>query len=118
MKKILVIGSLNIDYSIKMERIPDLGETVRANKYIVSEGGKGANQSYTVGKLGGNVSMIGAVGQDENGRRLKENLKSVDVDVTGVEEIENAQTGTAFITVDGSGNNSIMIIEGANRKSR
>ena len=117
MKKILVIGSLNIDYSIQLDRIPKSGETVRANKYVTSEGGKGANQAYTIGKLGGNVSMIGCVGNDNNGIRLKENLKSVGVDVTMVETTET-QTGTAFITVDKDGNNCIMIIEGANRKSR
>ena len=115
MKKILVIGSLNMDYSIQLNRTPNLGETVRANKYIKSEGGKGANQSYTIGKLGGDVSMIGAVGKDDNGIRLKENLQSVNVDISGIEEIKEEQTGTAFITVDKSGNNSIMIIEGANR---
>ena len=117
MKKILVIGSLNIDYSIQTDRTPALGETIRANKYIKSEGGKGANQSYTIGKLGGDVSMIGAVGNDDNGQILKNNLASVDVDISGIETIKDEQTGTAFITVEKSGNNSIMIIEGANRKS-
>ena len=111
MKKVLVIGSLNMDYSIRVDRMPNLGETIRANKYISSEGGKGANQAYTIGKLGGNVSMIGVVGNDNNGINLKESLASVNVDISGIEAIENEQTGTAFITVDKFGNNSIMIIE-------
>ena len=116
MEKILVIGSLNMDYSIRLNRIPNLGETIRANSYIKSEGGKGANQSYTIGKLGGDITMIGAVGNDNNGEMLKKNLQSVGVDISGIETIENEQTGTAFITVDKLGNNSIMIIEGANGK--
>jgi len=118
MKKILVIGSLNMDYSIRLDRTPKLGETIKANGYIKSEGGKGANQAYTIGKLGGNISMIGAVGNDNNGNMLKENLKSVGVNISGIETVQNEQTGTAFIMVDKIGNNSIMIIEGANRKSR
>ena len=117
MKKILVIGSLNMDYSIQLNRIPQIGETIKANKYIKSEGGKGANQAYTIGKLGGNISMIGAVANDNNGKTLKDNLSSVNVDISGIETINDGQTGTAFITVDSVGNNSIMIIEGANRKS-
>lgn len=62
--------------------------------------------------------MIGAVGEDENGKRLKKNLEDVNVDVSSIEEIKNIQTGTAFITVDKSGENNIIIVEGANRKSR
>ncbi len=117
MNNILVIGSLNMDYSIQLDRIPEIGETVKANKYVKSEGGKGANQAYTIGKLGGNVSMIGAVGNDSNGVKLRENLVSVNVDISGIEVIECEQTGSAFVTVDNDGKNSIMIIEGANRKS-
>lgn len=118
MKKILVIGSLNMDYSIELERRPEIGETVKAEKYIKSEGGKGANQAYTIGTLGGNVAMIGAVGKDENGKKLKKNLEDVNVDVSAIEEIENTQSGTAFVMVDRNGENNIIIIEGANRKSR
>ncbi len=118
MKKILVIGSLNMDYSIQLDKTPRIGETIKANNYIKSEGGKGANQAYTIGKLGGTASMIGAVGNDENGNQLKKNLKSVGVNISGIQTIENEQTGTAFIMVDKLGNNSIMIIEGANRQSR
>lgn len=117
MKKILVIGSLNMDYSIQLERRPKTGETIKAKKYINSEGGKGANQAYTIGKLGGNVDMIGAVGDDENGNKLKKNLESVNVGISAIETIKETQTGTAFITVDKTGDNSIIIIAGANRKS-
>lgn len=117
MKKILVIGSLNMDYSIELERRPEIGETVKAEKYIKSEGGKGANQAYTIGTLGGNIAMIGAVGKDENGIKLKKKLEDVGVDVSTIEEFENIQSGTAFIMVDKRGENNIIIIEGANRES-
>ena len=107
-----------MDYSISLERRPKLGETIKADEYMQSEGGKGANQAYTIGKLGGNVSMIGAIGQDSDGIKLKENLKKENVDISSIEEIKDSQTGTAFIMVDKNGENNIIIIEGANRETR
>ena len=118
MKKIVVIGSLNIDYSISINRQPQVGETIKANSYTLNAGGKGANQAYTIGKLGGNVSFIGAVGDDDNGKFLKKSLENVNVDISHIETKTNTNTGTAFINIDNSGNNSIIIIAGANRISR
>ena len=77
-------------------------------------GGKGANQAYAAGKLGGNVRMIGAVGNDSFGKSLKSNLESVGVDVSGIAVLEGETTGQAYITVDDSGENSIIIIAGTN----
>lgn len=114
MGKILVIGSLNMDFSIRTERMPKPGETIIGKEFLTSPGGKGANQAYAIGKLGGNVAMIGAVGNDEQGNKLKENLKSVEVDVTPIETINNQKTGCAFVTVDENGENSIVVIPGTN----
>ena len=114
MKKILVIGSLNMDSVIETEHLPKAGETISGKSITENPGGKGANQAYAIGKLGGNVSMIGAVGADNFGTVLKQNLSSVNVDVSGLAELDQVPTGQAFITVDSSAENSIIIISGAN----
>ncbi|MBQ8622078.1 MAG: ribokinase [Oscillospiraceae bacterium] len=114
MKKILVIGSLNMDTVIETPYMPKSGETLTGKGVTLIPGGKGANQAYAAGKLGGCVSMIGAVADDSFGKMLKDNLNSVGVDTTGVATLPGATTGQAFITVDGSGANSIILIPGTN----
>ncbi len=114
MKRILVIGSLNMDTVIETPYMPKPGETLAGRGVSLVPGGKGANQAYAVGKLGGNVSMIGAVGDDSFGAMLKQNLESVGVDTSGVEVMPGQTTGQAFITVDDSGANSIILIAGTN----
>lgn len=114
MKNVLVIGSLNTDFSINTDKIPSPGETVNANNLIINNGGKGANQAYTIGKLGGNVSMLGMVGNDIYGKDLIKALKSVKVNTKGISLNKSESTGKAFIYVDNNGENSISIIHGAN----
>lgn len=114
MKKILVIGSLNMDTVIETPRIPVPGETIMGSSVKNVPGGKGANQVYTIGKLGGDVSMIGAVGSDTFGDMLIDNLKKVNVNTEGIERIQGGTTGQAFIPVDDSGENSIIVIGGTN----
>lgn len=115
-KKVLVIGSLNMDYSISVDKLPSPGETVLGSDFLLVPGGKGANQAYGLGKLGANVSMIGAVGDDDNGRLLIENLKSVNVNTDGIEVISGEKTGCAFVNVDSNSENNIIVIGGANLK--
>lgn len=114
MKKILVIGSLNMDTVIGTPRIPAPGETIMGRSVQFVPGGKGANQAYAAGKLGGSVSMIGAVGCDSFGEQLIDNLKQVNVDVSGIERVAGGTTGQAFIPVDDAGENSIIVIGGTN----
>lgn len=114
MKKILVIGSMNMDFVAGVSHIPTLGETVLADNFELVPGGKGANQSYAIGKMHGNVAMLGMVGQDTYGERLCENLKSVGVDVTRVRKLGGVSTGIAVIGVIPEGDNSILVIPGAN----
>ena len=114
MKKVLVVGSLNVDYSIKTDKMPLVGETVLGKEYSLNPGGKGANCAYALGKLGADVTMLGMVGNDENGKLLKDNLKSVNVK-DHVKEIDT-RTGVAFVTVDNTGDNSIIVISGSNTK--
>lgn len=114
MKKLLVIGSLNMDTVIETPYMPKSGETLTGTGVSLVPGGKGANQAYAAGKLGGNVSMIGAVADDSFGQMLKENLESVGVNTSGVAVMKGETTGQAFITVDASGANSIILIGGTN----
>lgn len=114
MKKITVVGSMNMDIVVETPRLPAAGETISGRSVDEIPGGKGANQAYAIGKLGGDVSMIGAVGKDAYGLALKNNLDSVGVNTNGVQMITDVPTGQAHITVDDNGENSIVLIAGAN----
>lgn len=115
MGKICVVGSLNMDLTIYTEKMPLLGETMHGHDFITNCGGKGANQAVAVGKLGGDVSMIGLVGNDDFGRALLENLKNNHVDTSAVEQLDGTSTGIAMITVV-NGNNFIILNGGANQQ--
>ena len=114
MKKIVVVGSLNMDCVVETPSMPKPGETITGKSVSQVPGGKGANQAYAIGKLGGDVQMIGAVGNDSCGMALKKNLESVGVKTDGLAILDGETTGQAFITVDGQGENSIIIIAGTN----
>jgi len=105
-----------MDFVIEVDKMPLPGETILGKNFTLVPGGKGANQAYAIGKLGANVEMIGAVGEDEYGKILLENLNSVNVNTTGIIKINNANTGCAFIHVDRTGENSITAISGANKE--
>ncbi len=115
MKKITVIGSLNMDLVICTPRMPVMGETIIGSGFMTVPGGKGANQAVAAARLGGNVSMIGCVGGDIFGSRLIENLKDNNVDTANVAVIEECATGIAVILVK-DGDNCIVIDQGANYK--
>ncbi|MDI2033513.1 ribokinase [Paenarthrobacter nitroguajacolicus] len=110
---IVVVGSLNADLTIYTDRLPQPGETVHGNGFAVNPGGKSANQAVAASKLGGQVSLIGAVGNDPNGNMLLDSTASAGVDVSRVRHSDTA-TGVAVISVDAGGENSIIISAGAN----
>ncbi len=114
MNKVLVVGSLNMDFAVYMDRRPKAGETVMAQGMKLVPGGKGANQAYALGKLGANTSMIGAVGTDTFGEQMLANLENVGVATDGIKKIAGTETGKAFIEIEKSGQNSISVIAGAN----
>lgn len=105
-----------MDFVVEVNKMPLPGETILGKNFTLVPGGKGANQAYALGKLGANVSMLGAVGKDEYGDKLLENLNSVNVNTNNIIKIDNVNTGCAFINVDESGENSIVVIGGANKK--
>lgn len=114
-KKILVIGSLNMDMVIDMAHMPEEGETVLGSTITYNPGGKGANQACAAAKLDGNVKMLGCVGNDEFGELLKKSLSFCGVDVSDI-KTGTKSTGMACIYVDGKGNNSIVVVQGANQE--
>jgi ribokinase len=118
MKKIVVLGSLNMDLVTNVHKTPKVGETVLGNGFSEIPGGKGANQAVAIGRLGGQVSMLGRVGEDDFGKKLKAALKESGVDGEGVLYVKNAPTGTALIMVNDDGDNSIVVIPGANFSMR
>lgn len=114
MGEIVVLGSLNADLVVSAARAPEGGETVVGTGFSVFNGGKGANQAFAAVKLGGEVMMLGRVGEDGYGRALKEGLAAVGASVEGVRSIESVTTGVAAITVEEGGENRIVVVPGAN----
>ena len=113
-KKILVIGSINKDLVISTSRFPKEGETILGNNFYTTNGGKGANQACAIGKLGGNVSMLGAIGNDNFGKDLSNALSSNNVNINSLLIKDNVSTGIAVITVTEDGANHIIVAQGAN----
>lgn len=114
MSEIVVIGSLNADFVVKVESAPGGGETVTGESLNIYCGGKGANQAYAAAKLGGSAAMIGRVGDDAHGAAQIQNLESVGVSIEGIQAIGGSVTGSAFIVVDAEAENRIIVVPGAN----
>jgi ribokinase len=112
--EILVIGSMNMDLVVSTDRRPNVGETILGNTFSTYPGGKGANQAVAAARLGAQVRMIGCVGQDDFGDTLLQNFQNNYVDTTYVKRSQTRETGIALITVDRDGENSIIVIPGAN----
>ena len=116
MKKICVIGGINIDLVSLSERFPNPGETLLGEDFNIFPGGKGANQAVAVGNLGGLVTCLGKVGDDAFSKVAIDNLKDSNVGVANVEQGEGISTGVAVIEVTKSGENNIVFIPGANKQ--
>ena len=113
MKKIVVVGSLNMDLVIEVDRIPKIGETIKGEEMSYLIGGKGSNQAVAACRLGNEVSMIGCVGKDTFGDKILKHLKEEGVNVDGIKRDEATFTGIATIFKTKS-DNSIVVIPGAN----
>ncbi|MFH8618783.1 ribokinase [Streptomyces sp. NPDC017979] len=111
--ELLVVGSANADLVIGVERRPSAGETVLGSPLAVYPGGKGANQAVAAARLGARTALLARVGDDEHGRLLLASQRAAGVDVDGV-LVGGGPTGVALITVDHSGDNSIVVSPGAN----
>ncbi|MFE1856604.1 ribokinase [Streptomyces sp. NPDC002387] len=112
---LLVVGSANADLVIRVERRPAAGETVLGSDLVVHPGGKGANQAVAAARLGARTALLARVGDDGHGRLLLQSQRAAGVDPAGV-LVGGAPTGVALITVDPSGDNSIVVSPGANAR--
>lgn len=108
-----VLGSTNMDLVAYVPKAPRLGETVTGTAFRTVPGGKGANQAVAASRAGGAVSMIGAVGEDDLGARLRTALTGARVGTDGLRTVPGA-SGIAHIVVDADGGNSIIVVPGAN----
>ena len=115
MKRALVIGSLNMDMTVKVEELPKLGETIFGDDFYESCGVKGANQAVAISKLGMETDMRGMVGKDSQGEKLIQNLNKYGIKSDNIIKSDDL-TGKAIITVDKKGDNNIIVIPGSNFK--
>ena len=114
MKKLVVIGSSNMDLVVSTEHFPLPSQTVMGNKFMTNFGGKGANQAVAASLLGGDVTFICKVGNDNYGREMIEKFQKDGIDTQYVTATDQAATGIAVITVDANGENTIVVASGAN----
>lgn len=117
MGRVVVLGSLNVDLVAEVDRHPRPGETVLADGPLFRlAGGKGGNQAVAAAGAGARVSMVGCVGEDDDGLRYLARLQRLGVDVSGVHILHGETTGQAWVTVDAEGENAIVVVPGANRQ--
>lgn len=114
MNTITIIGSINLDRTIRVKQMPKPGETMHTKEIFSAGGGKGANQAVAAKRSEIVTNFIGAVGNDAAGDMMRELLSEEGIDLSGVQTLEKQATGQAYIIVDDQGENSIMIHSGAN----
>src|SRR3954463_15638466 len=106
---LMVVGSINVDLVWPGERLPTPGETVAGGRFARHGGGKGANQAVAAARLGAQVALVGAGGDDEMGAEALRELAAEGIDVTAVARLEDVLTGVALIVVDAHGENQIAV---------
>lgn len=114
MKKLIVLGSSNVDYILNVPHFLAPGETLSGTQYQVALGGKGANQAVAAGRSGANIQFISAVGNDPVGKNALEQFQKDNIDISAIEAIQNENTGVALIFVNDDAENMIGIYPGAN----
>ena len=114
--KIAVVGSMNLDLTVRVDNLPSAGETIPGHDLLRFPGGKSSNQAVALSRYGLHPHLIACVGDDESGKFLINLAKTAGVNVEQVEQIQDCPSGTAFITVDDSAENSIIVVAGANAR--
>lgn len=114
MNKVCIIGSINMDMIVSVDEMPQVGETIISENFKLAHGGKGANQAVAAKRMGNEVHMISKIGRDAYGAEMLKSLKNEGIDVSRIFQDKSKPTGTAIITVNKAGDNSIMVIPGAN----
>jgi ribokinase len=115
MTRIVVVGSINMDLVTQAPRFVGPGETILGERFLTVPGGKGANQAVAAARLGADVALVGATGDDAFGRQLREGLAMEGVDLSHVAQLADSASGTASITVAG-GENQIIVVPAANAR--
>jgi ribokinase len=113
MTRVVVVGSINMDLVTQAPRFAGPGETILGDRFLTVPGGKGANQAVAAARLGAEVALIGATGDDAFGRQLRQGLAAEGIDLTHTVQLDDCASGTASITVAG-GENQIIVIPAAN----
>jgi ribokinase len=113
---VVVLGGLNLDFVVPVEALPRPGETVAGGALALHPGGKGANQAVAAARLGARTAMVGRLGADDAGARLRASLAAAGVDAQGIVEDRAAASGVAMIAVDRQGQNQIVVAPGANAR--
>lgn len=111
---IVVIGSSNTDMVVGVDHLPRPGETILGHDFMTNQGGKGANQAVAACRLGGRVSFVARVGDDSFGHQAIDMMRAEGIDTSFVLPTRGAATGIALIPVDKAGENSIIVVSGAN----
>ncbi len=112
--RVVVFGSVNMDLAARSPRLPQPGETLAGHGFAQVAGGKGGNQAVAAARLGAQVAMIGAVGDDPNGAQLRAGLLAQGIDCGALDTARGVPSGVALIIVDDSSQNAIVIVAGAN----
>lgn len=113
-KRIVVVGSINIDTYLNVDKLPRSGKTVSTSTSSIYPGGKGMNQAIGAAKLGHRVSLVGNVGSDLESGKIYEALKEYDIDSLGIKRCNGINTGKAYIFVEANGDSIVSILSGAN----
>ncbi|MCM0598526.1 ribokinase [Periweissella fabalis] len=114
-RKVTVLGSLNADTIMHIERLPKQGETMAMYDATTAPGGKGANQAIAAARMEAKTTFVGAIGDDQNGQMLLDAMIHDNVDITNIKKRDNIGTGSAFIMLEKDGSNTILIHGGANQ---
>ena len=115
MPKVIVLGSANLDFTVAVDRLPTVGETVLGREFYQSFGGKGANQAVAATRAGAEVVLLTMLGTDDYGRRIEQHLTSLGLPREGLLRHETKPTGVALILVDEGGRNFIAVAPGSNQ---
>ncbi|NEP38763.1 MAG: ribokinase [Okeania sp. SIO2H7] len=111
---VVIFGSINMDLAIATPRLPLPGETITGSNFVTAPGGKGANQAVAAARLGVTTHIVGRVGRDSFGEKLLASLASAEVETEGVLRSDRSSSGIAVIAVGSGGENSIIVVPGAN----
>jgi ribokinase len=114
--RVCVIGSSNLDFTVAVPRLPEVGETVSGGTLVMSAGGKGANQAVAARRLGAEVAFVTLLGADPMGDRLAATLAAAGLPTAPIGRTSDAPTGVALIAVDPAGRNQIAVAPGANHR--